>query len=40
MLALWRRAEVESHEPNAMAFWSSASYEPQTSRSRFVKNLP
>jgi len=33
-------AIVESHEPDAMAFWSSAGYELQTSRSRFVKNLP
>ena len=33
-------AIVESHEPDAMAFWASAGYELQTSRSRFVKNLP
>jgi ribosomal protein S18 acetylase RimI-like enzyme len=33
-------AIVESHEPDAMAFWSSAGYELQSSRSRFVKNLP
>jgi ribosomal protein S18 acetylase RimI-like enzyme len=32
-------AIVESHEPDAMAFWSSAGYELQSSRSRFVKNL-
>jgi ribosomal protein S18 acetylase RimI-like enzyme len=32
-------AIVESHEPAAMAFWSSADYELQSSRSRFVKNL-
>jgi ribosomal protein S18 acetylase RimI-like enzyme len=31
---------VETHEPDAMAFWASAGYELQTSRSRFVKNLP
>ncbi|HEX4753517.1 MAG TPA: GNAT family N-acetyltransferase [Solirubrobacterales bacterium] len=33
-------AIVETHEPDAMAFWASAGYELQTSRSRFVKNLP
>jgi ribosomal protein S18 acetylase RimI-like enzyme len=33
-------AIVESHEPDAMAFWTSAGYDLQTSRSRFVKNLP
>jgi len=33
-------AIVETHEPDAMAFWSSVGYELQTSRSRFVKNLP
>ncbi|HEX3360670.1 MAG TPA: GNAT family N-acetyltransferase [Solirubrobacterales bacterium] len=33
-------AIVESHEPDAMAFWASAGYELQASRSRFVKNLP
>ncbi|HEY2479531.1 MAG TPA: GNAT family N-acetyltransferase [Solirubrobacterales bacterium] len=33
-------AIVETHEPDAMAFWSAAGYELQTSRSRFVKNLP
>jgi ribosomal protein S18 acetylase RimI-like enzyme len=33
-------AIVESHEPDAMSFWSAAGYELQTSRSRFVKNLP
>ncbi|HVV91640.1 MAG TPA: GNAT family N-acetyltransferase [Solirubrobacterales bacterium] len=33
-------AIVESHKPGAMAFWASAGYELQTSRSRFVKNLP
>ena len=33
-------AIVESHEPDAMAFWASAGYELQSSRSRFVKNLP
>jgi ribosomal protein S18 acetylase RimI-like enzyme len=33
-------AIVETHEPGAMAFWASAGYELQTSRSRFVKNLP
>jgi ribosomal protein S18 acetylase RimI-like enzyme len=33
-------AIVESHEPDAMAFWAAAGYELQTSRSRFVKNLP
>lgn len=33
-------AIVESHEPDAMAFWASAGYECQESRSRFVKNLP
>jgi ribosomal protein S18 acetylase RimI-like enzyme len=32
-------AIVETHEPGAMAFWASAGYELQTSRSRFVKNL-
>ena len=31
---------VESHETGAMAFWAAAGYELQTSRSRFVKNLP
>jgi ribosomal protein S18 acetylase RimI-like enzyme len=33
-------AIAESHKPAAMAFWASAGYELQTSRSRFVKNLP
>jgi ribosomal protein S18 acetylase RimI-like enzyme len=33
-------AIVESHEPGAMAFWAAAGYELQSSRSRFVKNLP
>jgi ribosomal protein S18 acetylase RimI-like enzyme len=33
-------AIVETHEADAMAFWSAAGYELQTSRSRFVKNLP
>jgi ribosomal protein S18 acetylase RimI-like enzyme len=33
-------AIVESHEPDAMAFWASAGYELQAARSRFVKNLP
>jgi ribosomal protein S18 acetylase RimI-like enzyme len=33
-------AIAESHKPGAMAFWGSAGYELQTSRSRFVKNLP
>jgi ribosomal protein S18 acetylase RimI-like enzyme len=33
-------AIVETHEPDAMGFWSAAGYELQTSRSRFVKNLP
>jgi ribosomal protein S18 acetylase RimI-like enzyme len=33
-------AVVETHEADAMAFWSAAGYELQTSRSRFVKNLP
>jgi ribosomal protein S18 acetylase RimI-like enzyme len=33
-------AIVESEEADAMAFWSSAGYELQTARSRFVKNLP
>jgi ribosomal protein S18 acetylase RimI-like enzyme len=33
-------AIVESHEPDAMAFWASAGFELQSSRSRFVKNLP
>ncbi len=33
-------AIVETHEPGAMAFWASAGFELQTSRSRFVKNLP
>jgi ribosomal protein S18 acetylase RimI-like enzyme len=33
-------AIAESHKPGAMAFWASAGYELQTSRSRFVKNLP
>jgi ribosomal protein S18 acetylase RimI-like enzyme len=32
-------AIAESHKPGAMAFWASAGYELQTSRSRFVKNL-
>jgi ribosomal protein S18 acetylase RimI-like enzyme len=32
-------AIAESHKPAAMAFWASAGYELQTSRSRFVKNL-
>jgi hypothetical protein len=27
-------------EADAMAFWTSAGYELQTARSRFVKNLP
>jgi ribosomal protein S18 acetylase RimI-like enzyme len=33
-------AIAESHKAGAMAFWASAGYELQTSRSRFVKNLP
>jgi ribosomal protein S18 acetylase RimI-like enzyme len=33
-------AIVESHEPDAMAFWASVGFECQESRSRFVKNLP
>jgi ribosomal protein S18 acetylase RimI-like enzyme len=33
-------AIAESHKPAAMAFWAAAGYELQTSRSRFVKNLP
>jgi ribosomal protein S18 acetylase RimI-like enzyme len=33
-------AIAESHKPAAMAFWASAGYELQSSRSRFVKNLP
>jgi ribosomal protein S18 acetylase RimI-like enzyme len=33
-------AIAESHKPGAMAFWAAAGYELQTSRSRFVKNLP
>ncbi|HEY2055368.1 MAG TPA: GNAT family N-acetyltransferase [Solirubrobacterales bacterium] len=33
-------AIAESHKLAAMAFWASAGYELQTSRSRFVKNLP
>jgi ribosomal protein S18 acetylase RimI-like enzyme len=33
-------AIAESHQSGAMAFWASAGYELQTSRSRFVKNLP
>lgn len=33
-------AIVETVEADAMAFWSSAGYELQTARSRFVKNLP
>jgi len=33
-------AIVETHEPGAMAFWASAGYKLQASRSRFVKNLP
>jgi ribosomal protein S18 acetylase RimI-like enzyme len=33
-------AIAESHKPGAMAFWASAGYELQTSRSRFVKSLP
>jgi ribosomal protein S18 acetylase RimI-like enzyme len=33
-------AIAESHKPAAMAFWASAGYELQTSRSRFVKTLP
>jgi ribosomal protein S18 acetylase RimI-like enzyme len=33
-------AIVETHEPGAMAFWSSAGFDLQSSRSRFVKNLP
>ncbi|HVX33566.1 MAG TPA: GNAT family N-acetyltransferase [Solirubrobacterales bacterium] len=33
-------AIAESHKPAAMGFWASAGYELQTSRSRFVKNLP
>jgi ribosomal protein S18 acetylase RimI-like enzyme len=33
-------AIVETHEADAMAFWAAAGYELQTSRSRFVKNLP
>jgi len=33
-------AIAESHKPGAMAFWASVGYELQTSRSRFVKNLP
>jgi ribosomal protein S18 acetylase RimI-like enzyme len=32
-------AIAESHKPAAMAFWASAGYELQSSRSRFVKNL-
>jgi ribosomal protein S18 acetylase RimI-like enzyme len=32
-------AIAESHKAGAMAFWASAGYELQTSRSRFVKNL-
>ena len=32
-------AIVETHEPGAMAFWASAGYELQSSRSRYVKNL-
>jgi ribosomal protein S18 acetylase RimI-like enzyme len=33
-------AIAESHKAGAMAFWASAGYELQSSRSRFVKNLP
>jgi ribosomal protein S18 acetylase RimI-like enzyme len=33
-------AIAESHKPAAMAFWASAGYELQSSRSRFVKTLP
>lgn len=33
-------AIVETHEDDAMSFWTAAGYEPQISRSRFVKNLP
>jgi ribosomal protein S18 acetylase RimI-like enzyme len=33
-------AIVESHEADAMSFWSAAGYDLQVSRSRFVKNLP
>jgi ribosomal protein S18 acetylase RimI-like enzyme len=33
-------AITESHKPAAMGFWAAAGYELQTSRSRFVKNLP
>jgi ribosomal protein S18 acetylase RimI-like enzyme len=33
-------AIAESHKEGAMAFWASVGYELQTSRSRFVKNLP
>jgi ribosomal protein S18 acetylase RimI-like enzyme len=33
-------AIAESHKPAAMGFWAAAGYELQTSRSRFVKNLP
>jgi ribosomal protein S18 acetylase RimI-like enzyme len=33
-------ATAESHKPAAMAFWASAGYELQSSRSRFVKTLP
>jgi ribosomal protein S18 acetylase RimI-like enzyme len=33
-------AIAESHKPAAMAFWASAGYELQSSRSRFVKNFP
>jgi ribosomal protein S18 acetylase RimI-like enzyme len=33
-------AIAESHKPAAMAFWASVGYELQSSRSRFVKNLP
>jgi ribosomal protein S18 acetylase RimI-like enzyme len=33
-------AIAETEEADAMAFWSSAGYELQTARSRFVKNLP
>jgi ribosomal protein S18 acetylase RimI-like enzyme len=33
-------AIAESHKAGAMAFWASAGHELQSSRSRFVKNLP
>jgi ribosomal protein S18 acetylase RimI-like enzyme len=35
-----QNAIAESHKAGAMAFWASAGYELQSSRSRFVKNLP